>query len=57
MPVKRHKSSRTPAAKSEIHKQAKHLKEKSPSLSWKEAHGVAKGMVTGKKARKKRGKK
>lgn len=57
MPVKRHKSSRTPAAKSEIHKQAKHLKEKSPSLSWKEAHGVAKGMVTGKKARKKKGKK
>lgn len=56
MPVRHHKSSRTQSAKKEIHKQAKHLKERSPSLTWKEAHGVAKGMVT-KRKKPKRGKK
>lgn len=56
MPVRHHKSSRSPKAKKEIHKQAKHLKEKNPDMSWQDAHGVAKGMVTGKK-KPKRGKK
>jgi hypothetical protein len=52
MPVVHHASSRTPKAKKEIHKQAKHLKKKRPGMSWEDAHGVATGMVTKRKKAK-----
>jgi hypothetical protein len=42
-----------------IHKEAKHLKSKTPwsHLTWREAHGVAKRIMTGKGSKKACGKK
>ena len=40
------------AGKRAIHACAKDLKADHPSLTWKEAHGVAKGIKTGKKPKK-----
>ena len=46
---------RKAATQKTIHKEAKHLKSKGPwaHLSWREAHGVAKCIVTGICAKKK----
>ena len=53
MPVRHFKSSRSQAAKKEIHKEAKRLMD-SRGLSAKDAHGVATKIVTGRGPKKKK---